>query len=163
MKLQLLTESNSQGLRSLPEETQRWVLMEDPWGFLSDSTRSELIFVGGYIADLCFENLGLSNPERVMLAGAVRSAGLTIPGTANRLRMTASNHIFIEPTDPKVMSLPSYWRQAVYVADRDNQYTWIGKRVRADQLGQDLYGALRLDNAGGSYLATKDGWYRGPG
>jgi hypothetical protein len=57
--------------------------------------------------------------------------------------------IHIEPATGQELPLPALWRQGVLVIDAQDRLTWIGKRVRPDQVGEvDL----------GLYRDAGDGW-----
>ena len=61
----------------------------------------------------------------------------------------------IKPADgSEKATLPANWQQGVYVLDADDNATWIGKRVREDQLPGILERARRLDG----YKDLGDGW-----
>ena len=59
----------------------------------------------------------------------------------------------VEPATGDERPLPVHWKQGVLVIDAQNRLTWIGKRVRPEQVGQvDL--AL--------YQDAGDGWQLRP-
>jgi hypothetical protein len=55
----------------------------------------------------------------------------------------------VEPATREEPRLPAHWRQGVLVIDPQHRLTWIGKKVRPDQVGKvDL----------GHYMDAGDGW-----
>lgn len=111
-------------------------------------------FLKGGFVDLGFENLGLSPPEQYTLNKALAGTGIAIPGTRFKIRSMKGGDTQVLPIDgSEIAALPPHWKQAVYVVDNDN-YTWIGKRVRPDQVGQvdlSLY-----DDEGNGYKLIKN-------
>jgi hypothetical protein len=66
---------------------------------------------------------------------------LAVGGTKYRFRTEKGFHTIIEPIDgSETASLPPDWKQAVCVFDVGNdKYTWIGKKVWPDQVGNIDY------------------------
>lgn len=99
----------------------------------------DLAFLDGRLVDLGFENLGLDQQTQHGLLRAFSGTGVAVPDTQHRLRFTYP-HAVIEPVDgTETATLPTWWKEAVLVTDDQFEPTWVGKRVRPDQVaGFDL-------------------------
>lgn len=118
------------------EWTREQMVREMPHTHFAGSIPALLEFLRGAFVDLGFENLGLMPAElrRIMLAFG--GGGVAVPGSPHRLRHAAPGHSVVEALDgTELGTLPAHWRQGVLVVGNDDQYTWIGKRVRPDQIG----------------------------
>ena len=115
---------------------------------------AELSFLRPGFVDLGFEYLGLGDEEHKALLLAFCGDGVAVPGTPYKLRFTGMGmSTVVEPATGTEPPLPAHWRQGVLVIDAQNRLTWIGKRVRPEQVGQvDL--AL--------YQDAGDGWQLRP-
>jgi hypothetical protein len=103
-------------------------------------------FLKGAFINLGYENLGLPPAEVDALNKAILGTGLAVAGTQFRFRTERGFHTIIESADgSETASLPADWKQAVYVFDIGNdKYTWIGKKIRPDQMrnfDRNLYDA----------------------
>ena len=115
---------------------------------------AELSLLRPGFVDLGFENLGLGDEEHKALLLAFCGDGVAVPGTPYKLRFTGmAMSTVVEPATGQEPSLPAHWRQGVLVIDAQDRLTWIGKRVRPDQVGKVN---LAL------YLDTGDGWQLHP-
>src|SRR5262245_5074201 len=111
---------------------------------------AELSFLRPGFVDLGFENLGLSEADHKALLLAFVGDGVAVPGTPYTLRYTGTMmETVVEPATGEEPPLPAHWRQGVLVIDAQDRLTWIGKRVRPDQVGEVALGLYR--DAG-------DGW-----
>jgi hypothetical protein len=111
---------------------------------------AELSFLRPGFVDLGIENLGLGEDEHKALLLAVAGDGVAMSGTPYKLRYTGMQmRTVVEPATGQEPSLPAHWRQGVLVIDAQDRLTWIGKRVRPDQVGEVDLGLHR--DAG-------DGW-----
>ena len=126
-------------------------------GLITWSTRTrfpqvpgELSFLRPGMVDLGFENLGLSEADHKALLLALCGDGVAVPGTQDKLRYTGmATSTVVEPATGTEPPLPAHWKQGLYVVDPQGRLTWIGKRVRPDQVGEvDL----------GLYRDAGDGW-----
>ena len=110
----------------------------------------ELSFLRPGMVDLGFENLGLSEADHKALLLALCGDGVAVPGTPYKLRFTGmAMSTVVEPATGTEPPLPAHWKQGLYVVDPQGRLTWIGKRVRPDQVGEvDL----------GLYRDAGDGW-----
>ncbi len=127
-------------------EIQECLLREAPHGRLE---RNPLLH--GWFADMGFENLGLPKDEfrKIMLAYA--GSGVRVPNTEYRIRVMRSGTIGVERADGSEQAeLPAYWREAIFMTDADGTPTWIGRRVRPDQLQPNI------DRS--KYRETAEGW-----
>lgn len=108
-------------------------------------------FLGGGFVCLGFECLGLPAENEWNLAVTFVSGGVALPGTPYRLRNVRPFRSFVEPTDwTERATLPDYWRQGVLVMGHDGRYSWIGKRLGLERLGNiDLH----------DYEDVGDGWW----
>ena len=107
-------------------------------------------FLKGAFVDLGFENLG--RELYVALSKAILGHGVKVPNTTYRIRTAQGGQTLVEPADgTETASLPLDWKQAVYVVGNDDQYTFIGNKVRPDQVGT-------IDKA--DYSQTPDGLMR---
>jgi hypothetical protein len=113
---------------------------------------TELSFLRPGFVDLGFEYLGLGDEEHKALLLAFCGDGVAVPGTPYKLRFTGmAMSTVVEPANGTEPPLPAHWKQGVLVIDAQDRRTWIGKRVRPDQVSQvDL--AL--------YKDAGDGWER---
>jgi hypothetical protein len=111
---------------------------------------AELSFLRPGFVDLGFENLGLSEADHKALLLAFCGDGVAIAGTPHKLRFSGVGMAtVVEPATGQEPSLPAHWKQGLYVVDPQDRLTWIGKRVRPDQVGKvDL----------GLYRDAGDGW-----
>ena len=95
---------------------------------------SELSFLAGRFVDLGFENLGLGPQKFNDFLRAFSGTGVALPNTTWRLRF-AYPYAVVEPVDGSEQeTLPTWWKEAVLVTDDQFVPTWVGKRVRPDQL-----------------------------
>ena len=112
------------------------MLTENPRGFLEKPIPPEMTFLQGDLLDLCFENLGIDENEQWILYKALRKASIGIPGTNYRIRLTPRGKLVVEPVDGTEMAtLPKHWKQAIYVLNANDEYVWIGRLVKQDQIG----------------------------
>ena len=132
------------------EETRQMILNEIPHGsMLSGPIPPELKFLQGFV-DFGFENLGLTPAAKRELHDAFASRGVAVPGTRWKLRYRGGMGVLVEPMDGSEPVLPNHWKQAVYVLSVSDVFTWIGKRVRPEQLGVPIDFNL--------YRDVGDGW-----
>jgi hypothetical protein len=149
MKLnKLYTES----IAHFPKKTQVLLLREDPRAFVEKPVPTELAFLDGDLLDMCFENLSITAREQWLLHKAIKGTGTCIPHTNYRLRLNVNDRLVVEPVDgTETATLPEHWKQAVYVANVDNTFTWIGNKVRTDQASLEARAKM---------IETIDGWLR---
>lgn len=96
----------------------------------------ELAFLHPGFVNLGFENLGLPGDEHKALLLAFVGDGVAVPGTPYRLRYSGMlGATVVETATGTQPPLPEHWKQGVFVLDTQNQLTWIGKKVRPDQVG----------------------------
>ena len=132
------------------EWAKETLINEMPHTHFVGALPSDMAFLRGAFVDLGFENLGLSSEEYRKVMLAFGGTGVHVPGTAYRLRHATPGHSLVEPADgTEQAALPAHWRQAVFVMGNDERLTWIGKRVRPDQVG-------RIDRS--HYRDIADGW-----
>ena len=81
---------------------------------------------------------------------AFSNKGVAILKTEWKMRYRGGMGVLIEPSDGSEPILPIYWKQGVYVVNSQDVFTWIGKRVRQDQLGVKIDFNL--------YNDAEDGW-----
>ena len=147
MKLnKLYTES----IAHFSQPIQDWLIREAPHDRLIKSTiPDELAFLRGEYVDLGFENIGISQDQAMLHGFSIN--GLRIPGSRYRLRHgTHPDGTRVElATGSEFGCLPDNWKQGVLVIGKDDIFTWIGKLVRKDQIG-DIDFSL--------YETTDDGW-----
>lgn len=119
------------------------------------SLPDEFTFLQGACVDLGFEKLGLTDQQLREVRLAFVGAGVAVPGTTYRLRNTRGLLSVVEPVDgSEQVTLPVHWRQGVLVLGQDVRYTWIGKLVRRDQLGNiDL---RDYEDAGDGWVLKSD-------
>lgn len=119
------------------EWTKEQLINEMPHTHFVGHLPPDLAFLRGAFVDLGFENLGLTPEEHRKVMLAFGGSGVKLPGMAYRLRHARPGHSVVEPVDgTEEATLPNHWRQAVSVMNNDDNFTWIGKRVRPDQVGQ---------------------------
>lgn len=127
-------------IKHFPALIQESLIKETPHTrFNSKDLPPELAFLAGAIVDLGFENLGLPAEAFKALSKAFAGKGIRIPGTNLKLRYSGELlTTVIEPISDteEDATLPDYWREAVLVLDHNDQPSWIGKRVRPDQVGK---------------------------
>lgn len=136
--------------RGFDEWTQEKLIKEAPHTRFGGSLPPELSFLSGSFADLGFENLGLSPDEHRALYRAFSGNGVSVPGTHLKLRHPAPGQSGVEPQNgSEEGELPGNWKQAVFVMNNDDQFTWVGKLVRPEQVGD-------IDKS--KYREEPDGW-----
>ena len=124
-----------ESIAHLPEEDRNFLIREAPHTRIKEVPDPGLGFLKGMV-DLGFENLRLSQAGKAALGRAFCGTGVRIPGTAYKLRYHGyMNYTLVEPAEGDEPELPADWRQAILVMDNDDRLTWIGKRVRPDQIG----------------------------
>jgi hypothetical protein len=136
------------------QEHDQWtkdkLIQEAPHTRFGGSLPPELSFLSGSFVDLGFENLGLSAEKQRTLYLAFSGTGLSVPGTHLKLRHPAPGQSGVEVADgSEIAFLPKNWKQAVFVMNNDDQFTWIGKLVRQEQVGD-------FDKS--KYREVPDGW-----
>ncbi len=121
----------------LPGHSREFLIREAPHTRVKEVPDASLKFLLGAIVDLGFENLGLSQADQATLGTAFCGNGVRIPGTAYKLRYHGyAGYTLVEPAKGDEPKLPTDWRQVVLVwADDPDRLTWIGKKVRPDQIG----------------------------
>lgn len=101
-----------------------------------ENVPQELSFLRGGYVDLGFENLGLNDTDRKALSLAFTGTGVKVPNTTYKLRYSGMRGTtVVEPATGDEHSLPADWSQGVFVIDDRDRLTWIGKKVRPDQVG----------------------------
>lgn len=95
----------------------------------------ELAFLHGRFVDLGFENLSLNVHELESLGKAFTESGVIVPGTRWRLREISGKTVVEKIDGTEQATLPSHWKQGVLVTDVNFNPTWLGKRLRRDQIG----------------------------
>lgn len=117
------------------EWTREQLINEMPHTHFVGPLPRELEFLQGLV-DLGFENLGLPDEAFREIMMAFGGKGVRVPGTTYRLRHARPMQSAVEPADGTEPVLPKDWKQAVFVMDANDKFTWIGKRVRPDQIGK---------------------------
>lgn len=155
LQSQVSYNTYSESIANLPEHSRDFLLREAPHTRIKDVPDARLNFLCGAFVDLGFENLGLSQPDQAALYQAFSGNGVGIPGTGYKLRYHGlMGYTLIEPSQGGEPELPLHWRQAVLVVNDQDEFTWIGKQVRPDQIGHvDLN--LYRDVGDGWELAAK--------
>ena len=98
---------------------------------------AELSFLRRGFVDLGFEHLGLGDEEHKALLLAFVGDGVAVPGTPYRLRYSGVGMAtVVEPATGTEPPLPAHWKQGVLVIDAQDRLTWIGRKVRPDQVGE---------------------------
>ena len=134
------------------ESITEMLINEMPHTRFTGGLPSDMAFLRGAHVDLGFENLGLPAEEHRKIMRAFGGTGVVVPRTSWRLRFAYLHgpDSVVEPVDgTEQAALPNYWRQAALVVGNDDRLTWIGKRVRPEQIGNV---DLRL------YRDAGDGW-----
>ena len=94
----------------------------------------ELSFLRGDV-DLGFENLGLTSQQQQALRAAFQGDGVVVPATTYKLRQLPNSVIaVVESATGLEPVLPDNWKQGAYTL-AGNVFTYIGKQVRPDQIG----------------------------
>lgn len=132
-----LNKLYSNSIKHLSESIQEDIIREAPHTTIQSAIPPELSFLDGRFIDLGFENLSLFKDDKQALLHAFVGEGVRIPGTDWQLRYLKTGHTHIEPVgDREPLALPEQWRAAVLVMDDNGGWSWIGKRVRPDQVGE---------------------------
>lgn len=130
-----LNKLYSEEIIHLPYAVMERVIREAPHTSISKPLPDELQLLNGSIIDLGFENLGLTLDELHSLERQFISGGVCIPDTKWKLRYARSLTTVVELAEAAdTYFLPSYWVEGVLVMGYDDRFTWIGKRVRDDQI-----------------------------
>lgn len=127
----------------LPELIQECLIMEQPHTSFRSDVPPEFEFLKGGFVDLGFENLDVSISNLNIIKREFSGRGVRIPGTAYKMRATPSLNSVIEPVAPEdetegIATLPDDWKEALYVVTLDNEFTYVGSKVRPDQLPPDF-------------------------
>lgn len=131
------------------ESTQHNLIQEAPHTRFGKNLPSSLSFLNGSWVDMGFENLGLDPEKYKALYRAFSGTGVMIPGTNLKLRHAAPGQSGVETQDgTEEISLPDNWKQAIFVMDNDDRFTWVGKLVRPIQVNIDK----------SKYREEPDGW-----
>lgn len=131
-----------ESISGFPNEVQQHLLSEIPATHFLELP-SQFKFLQGAYVDLGFENLGLNKDDYTAICRAFGHHGVGIPNTNYKLQFViGAGYSAILPADGTELSLPDYWREAIFVV-QGNQFTWIGKRVRPDQIGTIDYEKYR--------------------
>jgi hypothetical protein len=142
-----------ESIAHFPTHTQEFLLQEAPHAFLDHTTLpKELAYLGTktskYILDLGFENLGLNNNEQNKLLHALANHGIKLPELPYHLRTDQRGWLIVEPANnQEEAEFPNHWPQAIYI-DSPEGTTWIGKKVRPDQ--------IKFNH--NNYTETPNGW-----
>jgi hypothetical protein len=123
------------------EATVNMMLQEAPRTCFTGPFPPDLAFLDGRFVGLGFENLGIDQQKHNDLLRALSGTGVAVPGTPHRLRFVYP-YAVIEPVDgSEKATLPKWWKQAVLVVVDQVVPTWVGKRVRPQQIaGFNLQG-----------------------
>jgi hypothetical protein len=146
-------------LAHFPLATRVFMLKEDPRAhivvrFLYDkSLPPEFNFLSGAMTDLGFENLSLDRHDLWKLHKALAGTGIAIPHSRYRVRLTPMSWLIIEPKDgSEAATLPENWKQAILVLGHNDEFTWVGRLVRQDQLPP------YFNHVAPRYVEHSDGW-----
>lgn len=121
------------------EWTQNIMLKEAPHTAFTGILPSELAFLNGRFVDMGFENLGFNQQQQNDLLRAFSGTGVVVPGTQYKLRFVYPNAVIEVIDGSEKAVLQNWWKEAVLVANDQAVPTWIGNRVRPDQVaGYDL-------------------------
>lgn len=150
MKLRTLLES----VAHLPLATRVFMIKEDPRTHVDNkSLPPEFQFLSGAMTDLGFENLNLNRRDLWKLHKALAGTGVAIPDSQYRLRLTPMSWLIVEPKDgSETATLPENWKQAVLVLAHNDEFTWVGRLVRPDQLPP------YFNHRAPRYTERSDGW-----
>jgi hypothetical protein len=142
-----------ESIQHFPKDVQEWLITERPHSAtgLMNVPDPRFQFMVGRGVDFGFENLGLSGEELAKLEKAFVAMGVGIPESPYKLRYASNpDGPVIELGSGDDVMLPVHWMQGMYLVDpRTNVYTWIGKRVRPEQVGNIDFSL---------YRDTGDGW-----
>lgn len=145
----------SESIAHLSEGAKNFLMQEDPHFRINAISDPSLKFLVGVITDFGLENLNLSEELRKQYRDAMYGAGTVLTGTLYKIRYTGvMMKGVIEVATGQELELPRNWRQAVLVVNHQDQFSWIGKLVRPDQLGVDTLSDFDFT----VYRETEDGW-----
>jgi hypothetical protein len=145
-----------ESIAHLPEHDRDFLIREAPHTRIKEVPDPRLGFLCGLV-DLNFENLRLSHADKNALGRAFCGNGVRIPGTVYKLRYHGyMMYTVVEPAEGDEPELPADWRRVVYVMNNQDVFTWIGKRVRPEQVGNIDFSLYR-DVGDGLELLTPTG------
>jgi hypothetical protein len=138
MKLTDLYDSKLSGLSETLVET---IIKEAPHTRLVKSSVPFCfsMLVGSFI-DFGFENLPISQQEKMEIGKAFIGSGVRLGDTLYKARYLRTGVSVIEPietTNVPEIRLPDNWLSAVLVLDDDDTPKWVGSLVRSDQVTID--------------------------
>ena len=140
-----------EAIAELPEHIRESLIKDAPHTRFKEVPDPQLSFLLGMDVWLGFENLGLNQADQTALLQAFCGNGVRIPGTSYKLRYHGFVwYTLVEPSNGDEPELPAHWRQVIIVMGDQGVFTWIGKRVRPDQLGAEIDFSL--------YRDAGDGW-----
>ena len=115
---------------------------------------AELSFLDGGVVELNFEKLNLDYQSKNNLTSAFFNGhGVLTPDGKWRLKDVNGRGDIeaVEAPDSADQFLPPNWKQFVYTLSDNDVYTWIGRMVRLDQIGN-------FDPIKNDYINSGEGW-----
>lgn len=110
----------------------------------------ELDFLCGFV------DFGLENSEYKLsvpnIAKAIYGNGVAIPNETYKIRLH-SMFLILEPSTGEEPLFPEDWKQCLCVMNNDSQFTYIGKKVRPDQIGNIDYS--QYEDIGDAWIILK--------
>ena len=131
-----LSRLYSESIAHFDKQIQEMLMMEHPHGKVEKGVPTSLsVFENNYV-DWGFENLGISPTEMRNLYNAIIGTGIIIPNTDYKVRETPRATFSIEEIDgTETANMPENWKKAFYILTDKDEYVWIGRLVRQDQIG----------------------------
>jgi len=130
----LLKEIYHNKIKHLDQNIQEALLKEAPHCRFVGEIPKELSFLRGDIVDLGFENLGLMTEKFNELLLAFAGVGVIVPGTHWKLRSNGPRAVVELCDGSESVSLPNHWSECVWVLGGDEKPSYVGSRVRKDQV-----------------------------
>lgn len=131
-------------------DTMKMMIQEAPHTRFTGMVPPALAFLKGEYVDLGFENLDVPQAEKSAVYKAFSGPGVRVPGTNFRLRTAGPfEGSVVEAADgSEPATLPDHWKQAVAVLAHGNTFSFIGKRVRPEQVGSPDMAQYKDDGDG---------------
>lgn len=122
-----------EAIESLDPSTQE-LLLREATRTVFGGVPPELAFLRGRFVDLGFENLGLGTQKYNDVLRAFSGTGVALPNSQWRLRFFYPYAVVEAADRTETEALPTCWQEAVIVFDDRFVPTWIGNKVRQDQI-----------------------------
>jgi hypothetical protein len=144
-----LNKTYLESISHMDEWVQTSLIKETPHTHFEDVPHEFSFLIGSHV-DLGFENLGLNKEDYKAISLAYVGDGVRIPDSHYKIRYHGIRAFAsIEQATGDEPSLPKDWKQAVWTLNSKNEISWLGKKVREEQVGKvDL----------SLYDETEDGW-----